>query len=99
MPGKPPRPGAVGAAANRDGSRSDPELDAAVFTVLMAGRANGLSVLAGLAGPNPSLPQSNKGAYPNGSAKARNIVPSSGGVATGRILTLSPADDSSALSS
>jgi hypothetical protein len=49
MPGKPLCRGAIGAAANRDGSRSDPELDAAVFTVLTAGRAHGLSALTGLA--------------------------------------------------
>src|ERR1019366_3837193 len=45
MPGKPRCRGMVGAAANRDGSRSDRELDAAVFTVLLAGRADDLSAL------------------------------------------------------
>jgi hypothetical protein len=45
MPGKPPRMGVFGATANRDGSRSDPELDAAVFTVLTVGQVDGLSAL------------------------------------------------------
>ena len=45
MPGKPRCRGMVGATANRDGSRSDPELDATVFTVLMAGRADDRSAL------------------------------------------------------
>jgi len=50
MPGRPNRRGDVGAAANRDGSRSDAEIAAAVFTVLLAGRVDSLSPLAGLAG-------------------------------------------------
>jgi hypothetical protein len=45
VPGKLQRRGNVGAAANRDGSRSDPELDAAVFTVLTVGQVDGLSAL------------------------------------------------------
>jgi hypothetical protein len=45
MPGKPRCRGMVGAAANRDDSRSDPELDAAVFTMLPAGWADGRSAL------------------------------------------------------
>jgi hypothetical protein len=40
------RRGAVEGAANRDGSRAGAELEAAAFTVFMAGRMEGLSVLA-----------------------------------------------------
>ena len=58
MPGKPLCRGTVEAAANREGSRSVPELDAAVFTVLTAGRSDSLSALAGLAVPGSPLLQS-----------------------------------------
>src|ERR1035437_1973857 len=78
MPGKPPRRGAIGAAANRDGSRSDPELDAAVFTVLTAGRGDGLSALAGLADAGSSLPKPITFFYHNRIAKSIKLAPSFG---------------------